>query len=164
MRELLLRYAMYNIWANQRLLALLSGLSEEQLDKVLDSSFPSLRATAYHMWNSEGIWLQRLLLASPVIPPAKDFDGTWQEFVRRFSRQNEQVKDFIATASDAKLAHTIEYNHPVRGICKSSVENTLLMIFNHTTYHRGQLVTMLRQLGVTKIPSTDFIEYTLIKK
>ncbi|MBO9150639.1 DinB family protein [Chitinophaga sp. GCM10012297] len=164
MKELLLRFAMYNMWANQRLLAVLNGLTEEQLDRDLGSSFPSLRATAYHMWNSEGIWLQRLQLLSPVLPPARDFSGSWQEFAQRYSRQNEQVKDLIATASDAKLAHTIEYIHPVKGVCKSSVVDTLLMIFNHTTYHRGQLVTMLRRLGVSKIPSTDFIEYTLIKK
>ena len=164
MRELLLRCAMHNMWANQRLLAVLNGLTAEQLDKDLGSSFPSLRATAYHMWNSEGIWLQRLQLASPVLPPAKGFEGSWQEFAQRFARQNEQLKDFIATASDARLAHTIEYNHPARGICKSTVENTLLTMFHHATYHRGQLVTMLRQLGVSKIPSTDFIEYTLSKK
>ncbi|WP_346319080.1 DinB family protein [Chitinophaga sp. YIM B06452] len=164
MRELLLRYAMYNSWANQRILSALNGLTEEQLDRELASSFPTVRLTAYHIWNSAGIWLQRLQLASPVIPPAKDFTGSWAEFAQHFTRQGEQLKDFIATASDAKLAHTIEYNHPAKGICKSSVENTIMMIFNHSTYHRGQLVTMLRQLGVTKIPSTDFIEYTGVKK
>ncbi|RPD38873.1 DinB family protein [Chitinophaga barathri] len=164
MRELLLRYAMYNIWANQRLLAVLNGLSAEQLDKDLGSSFPTLRATVYHIWDVEGIWHQRLQLASPVIPPARDFEGAWPEFAQRFSRQSEQLKDFIMTASDAKLAHTIEYHHPVKGICKSAVENSIFTAFNHSTFHRGQLVTMLRQLGVTKIPATDFIEYTRVKK
>lgn len=164
MRELLLRYAMYNIWANQRILSVMNGLTEEQLDRDLGSSFPTVRSTAYHIWNSAGIWLQRLQLASPVIPPAKDFQGSWAEFALLFSRQSEQLKDFINTASDAKLAHVIEYNHPVKGISKSSVENTILMIVNHSNYHRGQLVTMLRQLGVTRIPSTDFIEYTSVKK
>jgi uncharacterized damage-inducible protein DinB len=164
MKELLLRYAMYNIWANQRIIVLLNGLTEEQLDKDLGSSFSSMRKTIYHMWDSESVWYQRLHLASPVIFPAKDFSGSWEEFVQLFSRQSELLKDFIATASDAKLAHTIEYHHTVKGICKSAVEHVILSAFNHSTYHRGQLVTMLRQTGLTKIPQTDFIEYTRIKK
>ncbi|MGN7721051.1 DinB family protein [Chitinophaga sp. 22620] len=164
MKELLLRLAMYNVWANQRLLTVLNGLPEEQLDRELASSFPTLRRTAYHMWDAEGIWCQRLQLASPVIPPSKGFEGPWPEFALRFSRQSEQLRDFVKTASDAKLAHTIEYNSQVKGICKSAVENVLLMAFNHSTYHRGQLVTMLRQLGHTRIPGTDFIEYTGWKK
>jgi len=163
MKDLLLRYAMYNIWANQRIIVLLNGLTAEQLDKDLGGSF-SMRKTIYHMWDSESIWYQRLHLASPVILPAKDFSGSWEEFIQLFSRQSEMLKDFIATASDAKLAHTIEYHHPERGICKSAVEHVILSVFNQATYHRGQLVTMLRQSGVTKIPQTDFIEYTRIKK
>ncbi|SIO18005.1 DinB family protein [Chitinophaga niabensis] len=164
MKDLLLRYAMYNIWANQRIIVLLNGLTEEQLDKDLGSSFSSMRKTIYHIWDSESVWYQRLHLAASVILPAKDFSGSWEEFVQLFSRQSELLKDFIATASDAKLAHTIEYHHAVRGICKSAVEHVILSAFNHSTYHRGQLVTMLRQTGVTKIPQTDFIEYTRIKK
>jgi uncharacterized damage-inducible protein DinB len=155
---------MYNVWANQRILNLLNGLGEEQLDRDLGSSFSSLRNTAYHMWESESVWYQRLQLASPVIRPAAGFEGSWQEFVQLFSRQSAMLKDFIATASDARLAHTIEYNHPVRGICKSAVQHVILTVFNHSTYHRGQLVTMLRQAGVTKIPATDFIEFTRSKK
>ncbi|MBL0200663.1 MAG: hypothetical protein IPP81_11100 [Chitinophagaceae bacterium] len=30
-------------------------------------------------------------------------------------------------------------------------------VFNHASYHRGQLVTMLNQLGADKIPGTDFL-------
>lgn len=164
MKDLLLRYAMHNIWANQRILTLLNGLPEEQLDKDLGSSFPTLRKTIYHIWDSESVWYQRLQLASPVLVPTRTFKGDWKEFTHLFSRQSEQLKDFVATASDAKLAHTIEYNHPEKGICKSAVSQTVLHVFNHSSFHRGQLVTMLRQSGVSKIPPTDFMAYTRIKK
>ena len=164
MKDLLLQYAMYNIWANQRLLNVLGGLTEEQLDRDLGSSFPTLRRTVYHIWDVESIWYQRLQLAAPEIRPAEGFTGTWPEFVQAFQRQSVMLKDFIATASDARLAHTIEYHHPVRGICKSAVQHALLTVFSHSGFHRGQLVTMLRQVGATKIPATDFIEFTRSKK
>ncbi|GEP95985.1 DinB family protein [Chitinophaga cymbidii] len=164
MKDLLLRYAMYNIWANQRMLTLLNGLREEQLDKDLGSSYPTLRKTIYHIWDGESIWYQRLQLASPVLVPTQSFTGDWEEFTHLFTRQSEQLKDLVATASDVKLAHTIEYHHPQKGICKSAVAHSILSVFNHSTFHRGQLVTMLRQTGMHKIPATDFIEYTRSRK
>lgn len=164
MKDLLLQYALYNIWANQRMLNLLGGLKEEQLDRELISSFPTLRKTVYHIWDVESVWYQRLQLATPVIKPAEGFKGSWPEFVQQCSLQSTMLKDLIATASDARLAHTIEYHHPVKGICKSPVQHVILTVFNHSTFHRGQLVTMLRQAGITKIPATDFIEFTRSKK
>jgi uncharacterized damage-inducible protein DinB len=47
---------------------------------------------------------------------------------------------------------------------KQPIYQVLLHMFNHSTYHRGQLVTMLRQLGVQKLPSTDFIVWSRRKK
>lgn len=164
MKDLLLQLATYNMWANQRLLHVLGGLGEERLDKDLGSSFPTLRSTIYHIWDVESIWYQRLQLATPVVRPTAGFTGTWQEFAQQFGRQSTMLKDFVATASDARLAHTIEYHHAVKGICKSAVQHALLTVFNHSTFHRGQLVTMLRQSGVSKIPATDFIEFTRSKK
>jgi len=40
----------------------------------------------------------------------------------------------------------------------------LLHIFNHGTYHRGQLVTILQQLNIQNIPQTDFIVWTRKEK
>ncbi|MCW3088046.1 MAG: hypothetical protein JWQ78_1432, partial [Sediminibacterium sp.] len=40
------------------------------------------------------------------------------------------------------------------------VKEILLHLFNHGTYHRGQLVTLLRQVGVEEIPRTDYIEFS----
>ncbi len=81
-----------------------------------------------------------------------------------YQKQSEAMQEFVATASEAKLAHTVEYNSPAKGICKTPVADILVMAFTHSAYHRGQLVTMLRQQGVPKIPGTDFIEYTGWKK
>lgn len=164
MKELLLRYADYNLWANRRLLAILGALPEEQLDRDLGSSHISLRGTVYHIWDAETVWYERLHLAAHVVLPSRGFTGNWEDFMQQFIRQSELLRDFIATASEAKLGHTIEYNYMKGGVRKSGVEDVILSVFNHSTYHRGQLVTMLRQTGVTKIPQTDFIEYTRVVK
>lgn len=164
MKEHLMQLAGHNAWANQRLVKVLAGLPDEQLDRDMASSFPSLRATLLHIWNAESVWYQRLHLASPVVPPAAGFSGNTEELLRLFVKQSEDLRGFVATASAAKLAHTVEYNSPAKGICKTPVADILLMVFTHGAYHRGQLVTMLRQQGVPKLPGTDFIEYTGWKK
>lgn len=164
MKELLLQLAGHNAWATRRLMKLLATLTDEQLDRDMGSSFPTLRATVLHVWNAESIWYQRLHLASPVIPAAVAFQGDAGEMARLYVKQSEELEAFVNLASTAKLAHTVEYNSPALGVCKTPVEQILLMAFTHSAFHRGQLVTMLRQQGIPKIPSTDFIEYARVKK
>lgn len=60
MKELLLRGARYNAWANGLFTAIIRDLPEELLDKEIPSSFPSIRKTVVHVWSSENTWLQRL--------------------------------------------------------------------------------------------------------
>jgi len=38
-------------------------------------------------------------------------------------------------------------------------KDIIMTVINHGNYHRGQIVTLLRQLGVTTIPKTDYIEW-----
>ena len=62
MKELLIQYANYNIWANKRIIDSLLKLTPEQLDKPIESSFSSIRKTAYHSWGAEDVWWQRIQL------------------------------------------------------------------------------------------------------
>jgi uncharacterized damage-inducible protein DinB len=62
------------------------------------------------------------------------------------------------------LEHVFHYQNTKKEQFKQPIYQMLLHMFNHGTYHRGQLVTMLRQLGIQKLPSTDFIEWSRRKK
>ena len=62
MKDLLLKYAQYNVWANNLLIEVLQSLEDEQVNQEVVSSFTSIRATVYHIWSAEYIWLQRLTL------------------------------------------------------------------------------------------------------
>ncbi|MGZ3844574.1 MAG: DinB family protein, partial [Flavisolibacter sp.] len=56
--------------------------------------------------------------------------------------------------------HVFQYQNTKKEQFKQPIYQMLLHAFNHGTYHRGQLVNMLRQLGVDKIPGTDFIAWS----
>ena len=164
MKELLLQYAEYNAWANKPIIDTLSQLSEEDVDKEITSSFPSLRATAMHTLGAEFIWLQRLQLAEHPVWLPGSFQGTFTEACNKWQSVSSDFVHFVSDQGDDKaLMHQCEFKDRKGAPYKMPVYHILQHVFNHSTYHRGQLVTMLRQVGVTTIPATDFIGYARLK-
>ena len=60
MQEFIRRYSEYNLWANQRLAAVIETLSDGQLHAEIVSSFPSIMKTVLHIWDSQLIWIGRV--------------------------------------------------------------------------------------------------------
>jgi uncharacterized damage-inducible protein DinB len=160
MKTLLQQYAAYHTWANQKLAEVILALPEELHQKEVASSFPSLHLTLLHMWNAESTWWQRLKLFENVNPPANYFKGDTREVIQHLLQQNKMWEDWVNNSSEMSLEHVFKYHNTKREPFKQPTYQMLLHVFNHGMYHRGQLVTMLRQLGQTKIPQTDFIVWS----
>jgi len=160
MKTLLQQYAAYNTWANQRLTDLISTLPEELQQKEITSSFPSLHLTLLHIWNSEYIWWQRLRLQENIVGPVHFFKGSTKELIQNLLQQNRNWEELVNNSSEMMLDHVFKYQNTKREPFKQPTYQMLMHVFNHGTYHRGQIVTMLRQLGQTKIPDTDFIVWS----
>jgi uncharacterized damage-inducible protein DinB len=160
MKELLSQLAAYNIWANQRLLVLLLALPEEKQKQEIPSSFKSLYTTLLHIWDAESNWWQRMKLHEKIIVPSENFKGTMQDIANGLLLQNRQWQEWVNLATDAALDHVFQYQNSKKEQFKQPVYQMILHVFNHGTYHRGQLINMLRQLGVEKLPQTDFIVWS----
>lgn len=160
MKTLLQQYAAYNTWANQKLTELILSLPEDLLLKEVPNSFPSLHLTLLHMWNAENVWWQRLKLAENINAPVNYFKGSTKEVIQNLLQQNRMWEDWVSNSSEMSLDHVFKYHNTKREPFKQPTYQMLTHVFNHGTYHRGQLVTMLRQLGQTKIPQTDFIVWS----
>jgi uncharacterized damage-inducible protein DinB len=155
MKETLLQLSKYNIWANKKLIDVLLKQNEELLDMEIASSFNSLRKTVYHIWGAEDIWLKRLLLAENPVWLPDSFIGSFSEACVEWQQCSKDIQKFIEKQFDDRaFEHVFQY-YSKQQSHKQQVYITLLHVFNHATYHRGQLVTMLRQAGVNKIPGTD---------
>jgi uncharacterized damage-inducible protein DinB len=160
MKETLLQLAQYNLWANKRMIEALLQQDDATLDRELSSSFPSLRRTAYHMWSAEFIWLQRLQLVENPVWIDQVFQGTTAEAFAQWQQTSQQLIHFVEQQRDDQaFSHVLQYYNSKKEPFKHPVYGILQHVFNHGTYHRGQLVTMLRQAGVTKIPATDLIVF-----
>lgn len=160
MKEILQQLALYNTWANNLLLGAIKDLPQEFHEKETASSFNSLQKTILHMWNAESIWWQRMKLQERINEPMENFKGNLQDAITGLAEQNRQWKEWIANASDHQLNHVFQYQNKKGEQFKQPLYKMLVHLFNHGTYHRGQLVTMLRQLGINKIPQTDFIVWS----
>lgn len=157
MKEILKQLAAYSYWANQRLLDVIVVLPGEKQKQEIPSSFNSLYSTVLHMWNAESIWWQRMKLQERIIAPIEIFKGGMKDLANELLQQNKQWQEWVNNASDAMLDHVFQYQNSKKEQFKQPTYQMLIHVFNHGTYHRGQLVNMLRQLGIEKIPPTDFI-------
>ncbi|MBI3502573.1 MAG: hypothetical protein HY063_12350 [Bacteroidetes bacterium] len=158
MKQLLENHTAYNLWANTRITDLLKNNSS-LLDKEVKSSFPSLRKTMYHIWGAEELWWKRLHGESLSKVPAMDFTGSFEEAANNFLSLSKNFTEHIKTKDENYLQTNCAYKD-TRG--NSYTQPYWQMIFhcmNHSTFHRGQIITMLRELGITTIPATDMIVY-----
>lgn len=155
MKELLQQYAAYNIWATKLLTDRINKLSVEEINREIVSSFPSLYKTLQHMWLAEEIWWKRLKLTENIVLESSAFTGSFTEMAGILAKQSQQFKDWIDNATEAQLTHVFAFIRNKEQV-KMPVYQMLHHVFNHASYHRGQLVTMLNQLRADKIPATDF--------
>ena len=160
MKEILQQLAAYNIWANALLMETLKKLPEELQQKEIPSSFNSLEKTVLHMWNAGSIWWQRMKLQERITNPMENFNGKMEDAIEGFTLQNKQWNEWINKAQEHHLEHVFQYQNFKGEQFKQPIYQMLIHLFNHDTYHRGQIVNMLRQLGVEKIPQTDFIVWS----
>ncbi len=150
------RYVAYNHWANQQFAEWLGAASEEDLDREIESSFSSLKETILHIWNAEYLWLQTVKDESADNSPARDFKGSKEDLLVGWLQASENFSNHVKSMSLADL----QAKRPTsRGDGYTVIVDMIHHCMNHSTYHRGQLITMGRQAGLKDPPRTDFIYY-----
>ena len=146
----------YNYWARDRQLQACASLSVEQFLRPVGGSFPSLRDTFAHMVAAEWIWLQRWKGVSPKsLIPIHDFP-TLAVVVERWGAVERDIREYVAGLDDAALARPLTYINTQGEKWTYPLWQMVVHLLNHQSYHRGQVTTLLRMLGV-KPPQVDFL-------
>ena len=150
----------YNAWANARVLDAAAGLSAEQFLRDLKNSFPSVRDTLAHILGAEWIWMRRWRgEPTSALLQASDFP-TVQSLRDRFAALEQERRGFLESLSDDRLQAPFSYRDTAGKSHSLRLVQSLQHVVNHGTYHRGQITTLLRQLGGTPV-STDLSRFYL---
>ena len=159
MKKIIAQLAAYNLWANQRIIEVINNMTDEQTNQDIISSFNGIKKTLLHLWDVENIWWQRIKLTEVQVWQSETFTGSLMELGNHLLTQSKQWKEWVDLATEAALDHEFIYKNSKKDQFKQPVYEMLFHLFNHQTYHRGQLITMMRQVGEKNIPNTDLIAY-----
>jgi uncharacterized damage-inducible protein DinB len=148
----------YNQWANRRVLDACAPLTPEQFTQDLRGSFPSVRDTLAHILGAEWIWLERWNGRSPTaLPPGTEFPDL-AALRARWEVVGAELLDFVHEVTASELEHIVEYRNMKGNPFAYPLSAMLQHLVNHGSYHRGQIATLLRQLGAKPL-STDLLDY-----
>lgn len=146
----------YNNWARDRQLQACQLLTEEQFLRPMESSFASIRDTLTHLVAAEWLWLEwwrgrspRSILSPQQFPTLAVLSGRWRVL-------ESEMSEYLATLGEDALAHPITYVDPEGGTWTHILWRTMLHLLQHQSYHRGQVATLLRQVGIHP-PEVDFL-------
>ena len=161
----------YDRWANNRVLQAASALSTEQVTRDLGGSFHSVRDTLLHIISGEWGWLTFWREPSPdsafvknlwdrmdalfqarAFPDVAAVKAKWTEV------EQEQIA-FVNGLTDEALQRMLPMGSSSRSfrsrVTQLSLAHLMQHLANHSTYHRGQVASMMRQLGAKPL-ATDF--------
>lgn len=151
----------YQEWATARLLGVIRELDEGTLTAPIESSFPSILGTFAHIVASEWIWLRRWEGESPSQAPRWTVDTALGRLERELTEVESRRTRFLLGLTETDLQTTLHYRKLDGNAFENRLLDLLLHVVNHSTYHRGQLVTMLRQVGVKPV-ATDYVLFARV--
>ena len=157
----------FDRWANSRVLEAVSTLNAEEFTRDLGGSFRSVGDTLVHIVGSESSWLRCWNEPSP---SAAFIDDVWTRHEARFDPnafsdlaavqskwaeiEKEQI-EFVNRVTNESLGRML----PV-GTKQISLGHLMQHLANHSSYHRGQIALMMRQLAATPL-ATDFAMFLM---
>jgi uncharacterized damage-inducible protein DinB len=149
----------YHYWARDRLLAALEPLPLEQFNRDLGSSFKSIRETVVHTYAAEWAWHSRWHGQSPTVLMTSDAFPDVAAIRHAWTDHEKKMRAFLEGLGEDGVTRVIEYKLLSGQPGSSPIWQMLQHVVNHASYHRGQVTTMLRQLGAQPPKSMDMIAY-----
>jgi uncharacterized damage-inducible protein DinB len=155
---LMKNYADYNLWANTTLINFLKTKPVALLEQEVPSSFPSIRLTLLHIWQTECYWLSIIKREAP--QPVKAFNGATDDVFKMLIESSTELARLIRSMTENDLQQRTLIESPWFR-CDFRNFEYIMQVANHSTYHRGQVVTIGRNLGFTDAPNTDYNFYNI---
>ena len=146
----------YTVWANHRVMRAAATLSVDDFKRDLGGHFGGVRGTLAHVMGAEWIWLERW---KGISPQAVIDEGEFADIVElrdRWTVIEDHRESWFKALRPEALAANLKYRNVAGNEYEQPLWQLVQHVANHSTYHRGQIVLLLRQLGA-KTVSTDLV-------
>jgi len=153
------KHLAYNEWANTKFAGMLSDIDDKIFHHENKSSFPSIAKTVLHIADAQMIWLSRMQGNGLKAWPSATFKGSKADALSTLVKSSKDINTFINSKGESFVSTTYAYKNMKGDLFEDPVEDTLFHVVNHSTYHRGQITTMLREMNITQLVGTDLIHY-----
>jgi len=148
----------YDAWATERILEVATALQPEKYAQHLGSSHGGIHGTLVHAVAADRIWLDRLTgKANPAMMSEKELP-TIAAVREEWSKWRVEMETYLRTLSDIKLLEPFSHQDTKGNTFNYPLYYVFQHLVNHSTFHRGQVVSMLRQQGAKPVNS-DLIYY-----
>ena len=154
----------YNSWANYKAMDWLCQIDDEQWERANVSSFSSVKKTAVHLASAEKIWIDFWTAVKNPVYLSSEFAGTRDELIDIWSAASKGLDSFIQRHPEEDYMRSVIFVYPNGKTGQMPYYQTFAHIINHSTYHRGQLVTLMRQAGYNQFSSIDLATYHILKQ
>jgi uncharacterized damage-inducible protein DinB len=148
----------FDRWATDRTLESVSAVPEEEYFRDLKSSHGGIHGTLVHTYSASWLWLARW---NGIVPAASDEAGTasnLEVLKTRWDAYREDLRRFLEGCTESRLSAPLSYRDKKGNPHAEPLYQQMQHVVNHGTYHRGQVVTMLRQVGATP-QATDLVAF-----
>ncbi len=148
----------YGRWANEQTLASVSPLGADEFVQAVGGSFGSVQGTLVHLYGADWVWLERWHGRSPRALPTTQEASAFPALAQTWRQVQEKQQEFVETLTAERMTQPLAYVNFKGDTFTYPLGEILVHVANHGTYHRGQVATLLRQLGKTPA-STDYLRY-----
>ena len=148
--------AEYNLWANTIVCGWLEQITDEQWNREIVSSFNTIQKTVLHVISAENAWVQRFK-KEPVIWLQSTYTGSKEQHIKLWKETSEEFKSIVDAFDENNLNTNLDFKRLNGDPYSMPYYQLFAHVVNHATYHRGQLVTMLRQAGFNNVGATDLL-------
>lgn len=155
----LLTHTEYQRWANRKTAESLRKLSPEKMNQEFGGSFPSIRLTVLHLLQADYRWLHRLN-GNPIVEVPVSWQTAESEFL--VTRWLEVQDELVARVKELQIQPDpiIKFTTAKGDTYELPLRDVIAHLVNHATYHRGQVVNMLRMAG-EKPEGTDYFLFVV---
>jgi uncharacterized damage-inducible protein DinB len=149
----------YNLWANEIVAGYIGNAGPGAAVLEQKSSFNTILKTVIHIWDAQSVWLDRINGITVTDWPGKNFTGNIDEALMGLTSHSKKWLLWFNGESRNDWHQYVKYRNLTGNEFEETFFNIIVHMVNHGTYHRGQLITLLRGAGYDKLGSTDFITF-----